>query len=72
MTTVNSLINDQIAAVTGGRSPDYYISLFKEKKDLRVLSIDFDHDKKNELLFIYSNPEAENIKRFDLYTLTNK
>jgi hypothetical protein len=72
ITTINSLINDQVAAVTGGRSPDYYISLFKEKKDLKVLSIDFNHDKKNELLFIYSNPEAINIKRFDLYTLTDK
>ncbi len=72
ISTINSLINDQIAAITGGESPDFHIAEIKDKKNMRVLSIDFNHDKKNELLFVYSDSNNEKLLKFSLYRLFDK
>ncbi len=72
ITTINSLINGQIAAITGGESPDFHIAEFKDKKNLRVISVDFNHDKNNELLFVYSDTNDEKLMKFELYKLTDK
>ena len=72
ITTVNSLINDQHAAITGGESPEFNISRFKDKEDLKVLAIDYNHDGKHELLFVYSEPEIDNNVKFELYKLTGE
>ena len=68
--TINSLINDQIDIITGGRSSDFKIEQFNEQKDLKVKSIDFNHDKKNELLFIYPDQKSKNQVKFELYKLS--
>lgn len=70
--SLNSLINDHIAAITGGKYPDFRMAEFKNKKNFKVLPADFNHDKKNELLFIYSNPASENLSEFELYQIMNK
>lgn len=70
ITFLNSLINDQIVALTGGKEPDFHISQFKDRKNLKVIPADFNHDKVNELLFIYSNPKDENLMKFELYKIT--
>lgn len=72
ITFLNSLSNDEIVALTGGKEPDFHISQFKDRKNLKVIPADFNHDKVNELLFIYSNPKDENLMKFDLYKITGK
>lgn len=70
--TINSLMNDQYIAITGGESPDFDITQFKDKKNLKVLSVDFNHDKKNELLFEYTDSNDEKLMKFELYRLSGK
>jgi hypothetical protein len=70
--SLNSLINDNIISITGGSDPDFHIDLFKDKKNYKAISVDFNHDKINELLFIYSNPTAQNLTKFELYTINGK
>ena len=72
VTTVNSLINDQITAITGNQNPDFYISQFTDKTELKALSVDFNHDKKNELLFIYVVPQSGSYMKFEFFTITGK
>ncbi len=70
--SLNSLINEQVYIVTGGKDPDFHMAQFKDSMNFEALSVDFDHDKKNELLFIYSVPEFGNSKKFELYTITGR
>jgi hypothetical protein len=70
--SLNSLINDHIVAITGGADPDFHMAQFKDNKNYKVMPVDFNHDKINELLFIYSDPKAENLKKFDVYTIKGK
>ena len=72
ITFINSLMNEQVYIRTGGSDPDFYMTRFKGKQGLEVLSVDFNHDKKNELLFSYSDPNDGKFRKFELYTITGK
>ena len=65
-------MDQQVFAVTGGKAPDLDLAQFKDKINLRIHSTDVDHNDKNELLFVYSDPNEANITRFDLYAVTSK
>ncbi|MBN2588467.1 MAG: VCBS repeat-containing protein [Sedimentisphaerales bacterium] len=72
VTFMNSLINEQAYLRTGGKEPDFYMAQFKDRNGYNVLSVDFDHDKKDELLFISSVQKSGNLKQFELYSINNK
>jgi hypothetical protein len=69
---LNALINDHLFTVTGGEDPDLHLAQFKDKQNVRTLSIDSNHDKTDELLFLYRDPQAENLTVFELYAITRK
>jgi hypothetical protein len=71
-TSLNTLINDQFFAVTGGRAPDCHIASFQDKINLEARSVDINHDKRNELLFVYSDPTTEPLKTFELHATPMK
>lgn len=69
---LNALINDYLFTVTGGEAPDLHLAQFKDQQNVRIHAIDFDHDKKDELLFLYAHPQAEQRTVFELYTVPHK
>ena len=72
ITFLNSLMNEQVYVRTGGKEPDFYMAQFKDRNGYGVTSVDYNHDKKNELLFTYPVPNSGNLKKFELYTITSK
>jgi len=70
ITFVHSLMDKQILTATGGKDPDLHLAQFKDKKNLSVVSVDFNHDDRHELLFVYSDPQAGNLKKFELYGIS--
>ncbi len=69
---INALMDKQIVTVTGGKDPDFHLAPVKDIKQVRGLSVDFNHDEKSELLLISSDPQAEDRKIFTLYTITKQ
>lgn len=67
---LNALINDHLFTVTGGDDPDLRLAQFKDAKNVRIQSVDSDHDETDELLFLYSHPEAKQFTVFELYAIT--
>lgn len=67
---LNALINDHFFTVTGGESPDLQLAQFKDKKDVRLVAVDSDLDNRDDLLFLYTDPQAANRTIFELYSIT--
>lgn len=69
---LNALANKQVSAVTGGRNPDFRLDQFTEKQAVGAECVDFDHDGKDELLYVYMDPQAEDLTVFELITITGE
>jgi hypothetical protein len=69
---VNALMDKQILTVTGGKDPDFHLALCKDVKQVRGLSVDYNHDETDELLIVSSDLQAEHRKTFTLYTITKQ
>jgi hypothetical protein len=68
-TSLNALINKHVFAVTGGKAPDRRLGPFKNAIDPEIRSVDIDHDKRNEVLVVYSDPATEPLKTFELHAV---
>lgn len=66
---INTLLSDQIFAATGGRTPDYQWSVPKGRTIVSTTPVDFDHDGKDELLMVQTDPERGHHRVFELYEI---
>ncbi|MFC1761506.1 hypothetical protein ACFL6U_05440 [Planctomycetota bacterium] len=66
---MNSLMNEQVFAVTGGKDPNLHLAQFKDLQNVQAISVDFDHDETDELFFVYAHPQANHLTVFELYAI---
>jgi hypothetical protein len=69
-TALNALVNDHLFTVTGGEAPDLHLGQFKDRQNVKVISVDSNDDNKDELLFLYPDPQVRHLTIFELYTIT--
>jgi len=69
---LNTLVNNQMFAVTGGQDPECRLTQIKDRKDVKAVSVDINHDKQDELLFISPDPKAEHLSVFELFSIKGK
>jgi len=68
---LNSLLNEQVFVVTGGRDSDFQLTEFAGQQGVWAESVDADDDQRDELLFISMDLKQSPRRVFELYTLTS-